>query len=227
MPLDRGIIDQQLHSLRESSLWWERRELRDLPAVLHPDERILAIARGKIARVRLLRRSWLIVVTDERLLCLRSQRNSWNQLEVGADQITRVAMRVGPFRGRVLVTGGGHTYRLLVPRPAAYKLLTALSTLGPRHGDAFSGFAPTRMVRRVMDHVLALPAAALTPYVPAPPPAAAPDTSAIDDRFEALEAEVQALREQVDFLEQLLRERHSLSVAPVELESDERRSPGR
>lgn len=210
MPLDRGIIDQQLHALHESSVWWEQRELRDLPAVLHPGERILAIARGKIARVRWLRRSWLIVVTDERLICMRSRRDSWSQLEVAADQITRIALRVGPFRGRVLVGTGGHTYRLLVPRPASYKLLTALSTLGPRPGDAFAGFAPTRMVRRVMDHVLALPAAAFTPYGPPPPPALpAPDTSALDDRFEALESEVQALRDQVEFLEQLLSERQA------------------
>jgi hypothetical protein len=208
MPIDRGIIDQQLHSLHENSLWWEQRELRDLPAVLHPGERILAIARGKIARVRWLRRSWLIVVTDERLLCLRSRRTSWVQLEVAGDQITRVAIRIGPFRGRVLVATSGHKYRLLVPRPAAYKILTALSTLGPRPSDMFTGFAPTRMVRRVMDHVLALPAAALTPYAPAQAPA--PDTSAMEERIEALATEVQELREQVEFLEQLLRDRHAL-----------------
>jgi hypothetical protein len=215
MPLDRGTIDQQLHALHESSVWWEQREMRDLPAVLHPHERILSIARGKIARVRWLRRSWLIVVTDERLLCLRARRTSWVQLEVDADQITRIALRVGPFRGRVLVAAGGHTYRLLVPRPAAYKLLTALSTLGPRPSDAFAGYAPTRMVRRVMDHVLALPAAALSPYAPPPAPPV-PDTSAIDARFEALESEVQQLREQVDFLEQLLRERPSSAVGNLQ-----------
>jgi hypothetical protein len=207
MPIDRGIIDQQFHTLQESTAWWEEPELRVLPAVLRSDERILAIARGKIARVRWLRRSWLIVVTDERLLCLRSRRDSWTQLEVGGQEIARVALRVGPFRGRVLVATSGHTYRLLVPRPAAYKLLAALSTVGPRPGDTGSGFAPGRVVRRVMDHVLALPAAALTPY-DAADRAPAPDTSALDDRLEAVEAEVRELREQVDFLEQLLRDRH-------------------
>ncbi|MGH7446291.1 MAG: PH domain-containing protein, partial [Longimicrobiales bacterium] len=110
MPIDRGIIDQQLQALGESSHWWDHRELRDLPAVLDAGEQILALARGKIARVRWLRRSWLIVVTDRRLLCQRSAgRTGWRQLEVSALQFTRVAIRVGVFHGRVLLTAGGQT----------------------------------------------------------------------------------------------------------------------
>ena len=128
MPIDRGTIDQQLRALGETSRWDER-ELRDLPTVLHSDETILAISRGKIARLRWLRRSWLIVVTNERLLCLRSSGRSWRQLEVSASQIARVALRIGVFRGRVIVLTTGSTYRLLVPRWDAYKLLTALSGL--------------------------------------------------------------------------------------------------
>ena len=57
MPVDRGAIDQQLRALGEASRWNER-ELRDLPAVLHADETILAISRGKLARLRWMRRSF-------------------------------------------------------------------------------------------------------------------------------------------------------------------------
>lgn len=209
MPIDRGVIDQQLLALRESSQWWDQREFRDLPAVLHSDESIVALSRGKIARVRWLRRTWLIVVTDRRIVCLRSAgRTGWRQLELSAGQIERVALRVGLFRGRVLVVAGGQTFRLLVPRADAYKLMTALSTLGSHAKDTFTGFGPTRIVRRVMDHVLALPAAALDPAGPrqiqAPP--AAPAVT--EQRVQSLEEEVQELRQQVDFLEQLLRQRH-------------------
>jgi hypothetical protein len=205
MPIDRGVIDQQLLTLRESSHWWDQREFRDLPAVLHADEHIIALSRGKLARFR---RKWLIVVTDRRLVCMRSAGGTgWHQLEVSAEQIERAALRVGPFRGRVLVVAGGQTYRLLVPRQDAYKLMTALSDLGTHANDALTGFGPARMVRRVMDHVLALPAAALNPGVPVRV-AVTTDTSATDRRFQALEDEVQELRQQVDFLEQLLRERH-------------------
>lgn len=209
MPIDRGVIDQQLLALRESSQWWDQREFRDLPAVLHADEQIVALSRGKIARVRWLRRTWLIVVTDRRIVCLRSAgRTGWRQLEVSAGQIERVALRVGLFRGRVLVVAGGQTFRLLVPRADAYKLMTALSTLGSHAKDTFTGFGPTRIVRKVMDHVLALPAAALDPSGPRQIQAPQSAPAVTEHRVQSLEDEVQELRQQVDFLEQLLRQRH-------------------
>lgn len=212
MPIDRGIIDQQLEALGEGSRWWERRELRDLPVVLHAEEHILAISRGKLARVRWLRRPWLIVVTDRRLLCLRSGSSGWRQVEVPAAIMGRVALRIGPFHGRVVVVAGGEKYRLLVPREDAYKIFSALSGLSHPQKQSDAGFAPTRMVRRMMDHVLALPAVALGPTPPEDPPAPAPDTTEIRQRLESLENEVQELRQQVAFLEQLLQQRHAGSA---------------
>ncbi|MBR9988494.1 MAG: PH domain-containing protein [Gemmatimonadetes bacterium] len=211
MPIDRGTLDQQLLELHESTHWWDLREFRDLPSVLHGNEQILALARGKIARVRLLRRTWLIVVTDRRILCLRSGGSTgWRQLEVRADQIERATLRVGPFKGRVRVVAGGQTYRLLVPRTDAYKLMTALSGIVTHAKETPSAFGPTRIALRVMDHMLALPGAALAPVVPraitvsVPGPA---QSEVAEQRLEMLEQEVQQLRQQVDFLEQLLRDR--------------------
>jgi hypothetical protein len=218
MPIDRGIIDQQLQALGEGSRWWDHRELRDLPAVLDGDEHILAISRGKLARVRWLRRVWLIVVTNRRLLCLRSAGGtSWRQLEVSAALITRATLRIGPFHGRVVVLAGGHTYRLLVPRADAYKLSTALSSLSHAGKDTQSGFGPTLMIRRVFHHVLALPAAALNPEQPGRSPPVRPDTTAIDQRLESLEEQVEELQRQVKFLEQLLEQRHLASVTAEDI----------
>ena len=207
MPTDRGVIDQQLLALREGSHWWDQREFRDLPAVLHADEHILALSRGKLARMRWLPRTWLIVVTNRRVMCMRSAGGTgWRQLEVNAEQIERVALRIGPFRGRVLVVAGGQTFRLLVPREDAYKLMTALSSLGTHAKDTFTGYGPTRIVRRVMDHVLALPAAALDPTGPRTLRVGV-DNAAVEQRVASLEEDVQELRQQVEFLEKLLRER--------------------
>lgn len=218
MPVDRGIIDQQLTELGEGSRWWDVRELRDLPSVLHEGERIMAISRGKVARVRWLRRPWLIVVTDRRLLCLRSKDNaSWRQFEVPGGQVVRVSLRVGPFRGRVLVGTGDRSYRLLVPRPDAHRLLMAISLFSNAGTRALSGFAPTRMVRQVIDHMLALPAVALDPgarrALPVPTPATdrlEERVEGLDERMDGLEDQVAALQDQVAFLEQLLRDRHDL-----------------
>jgi len=208
MPIDRGIIDQQLQALGESSRWWAQRELRDLPAVLEADEQILALARGKIARVRWLRRPWLIVVSERRLVCLRSAGGtSWRQFEIRADHITRVALRIGPFRGRVVVVAGDRTYRFLVPKLDAYKLSSALASFAAARQDTLRGFAPTRTFMRVVDHVLALPAAAFQPDAQRALPVV-PDRTQFDQRVETLEEEVQQLRLQVNFLEQLLHQRH-------------------
>jgi hypothetical protein len=208
MPIDRGALDQQLQEIGEATRWWNQREMRDLPAVLNSTEQIAAIARGRVARVRVLRRTWLIVVTDDRLLCLRSARNKgWRQIEVNGAHISRVSLRIGPFKGRVIVVADGQTYKLLVPRADAYKLNSALMQMGAVGNPSLTGFGPTRAVRNMIDHVLALPAVALGPAATPLPPAPTVDMNAIDQRFNRLEVEVQQLREQVEFLEQLLRER--------------------
>lgn len=210
MPIDRGVIDQQLQALGDSQRWWGVREFRDLPAVLQADERILVLARGKVARVRWLRRRWLIVATDRRLLCLRSgRRSNWRQIEVSAGQITRVSLRIGPFSGRVLVVAGGHKYRLLVPRADGYRLSSTLSSLAPRLREARASLRPALLVRRVIDHVLALPAAAFDPGEGDDPPALSPATAALRERIESLEEELAEAKRQVEFLEQLL-QRHAL-----------------
>jgi hypothetical protein len=154
----------------------------------------------------------LIVATQRRLLCLRSQgKTSWRQLELKVHEFSRISLRVGPFHGRVVLGAGGHTYRFLVPRAQAYKLHAGLSSLFTPVDPSGSRFAPTRVVHRVIDHVLALPAVALGPVAQSPAPVPA-DTTAIDDRLQSLEREVEELREQVAFLEQLLRERQRESL---------------
>jgi len=206
MPIDRGIIDHQLQTLGEGTRWWELRELRDLPSVLQADEKILAISRGKVARLRWLRRTWLIVVTDRRLLCIRSaHRAGWRQIEVNAGHIERVALRIGPFRGRLIIVAGGYRYRLLVSRKDSHKLLSAFARVTTPL-QPLQRITPTIMVRRVIDHMLALPAAAFSPSIePLPAP---PDPAALleaDERVQSLEHEVEELHKQVEFLEQLLR----------------------
>lgn len=223
MPIDRGIIDQQLQALGASASWWDQRELRDLPTALHADEHILAIARGKIARVRWLRRSWLIVVTDQRILCLRSSAGSgWRQFEIDIRRIERVTLRIGPFRGRVLIVAAGDTFRLLVVRADAYRLVNVLSNLGTQRKETHAGLAPTLLVRRVVDHVLALPAVAFNPQTaqPARGVAVAPAGTAhvdreVDQRVQVLEEQIQQLQQQMEFLEELLEQRQGvLTVAP-------------
>ena len=208
MPLDRGIIDQQLEALGEGTRWWNVRELRDLPAALSEDEHILAISRGKIGRPRWLHHTWLIVLTEKRLLCLRSGwRQYWRQFEVPTAAVVRVTLRIGPFRGRVVVVTNGRTYRLLLPRTDAYRFQATLAGMVQPGKAQVSGFGPARMARQVIDHVLALPAVALAPAggtERAAPPAPSTDTRALEQHVQLLEDQLHLLQQQVDFLEQLL-----------------------
>jgi PH (Pleckstrin Homology) domain-containing protein len=213
MPLDRGSIEQQLHALGESSRWWERRELRDLPSALHPDERILAIALGKPYRSGPRGRRWLIVVTSTRLLCMQpGRRGTHRQLDVQASQITGLAMRTRVFGARVIVTTLGEKYRLRVQRADAFKLLTALSNIVPPR-DTIDGRTPTVMIGRVIKHMLALPTVALNPEVKPVANAPAFDPAPLEQRLQILEDEVQRLQQQVDFLEELLQQRSLVGVA--------------
>ncbi len=215
MAMDRGVLDQQLQELGDASRWWDLRELRDLPSVLGADEKVMAIARGRVARPRWVRRLWLVVVTDRRLLCMRSSSRSWRQLEVNVRLISRIALRVGPFRGRVLVTAERSTYRLLVPRQDAYKVHAALLRVASPAKNNVAGFAPTRMVRNMVEHVLALPAIAFEPAQPVAPRALPPPQEAAEQaqRSQQMEDQLQQLREQVEFLEQLLQQRGATAGA--------------
>ena len=211
MPIDRGILEKQLQAIGEGPRWWDCREMRDLPAVLRDREEMLAIASGKVARVRWLRRTWLIVVTDERVIFMRSGRRAWRQMDIPADQLRRVTMRVGPFRGRVRIMAAGHKYQMLVTRDAAYKIVAAINSIASDL-EQVKGFGPTRIVRRVIDHVMALPVAVAEPVPGVLPPSTLPQLAAKasapqDERVHDLESQIDDLQHQVKFLEDLLRER--------------------
>ena len=218
MAMDRGMLEKQLYALGESSSWWEQREMRDLPAVLQADEEIRAIARGAIGRVRVPLQTWLLVVTDQRLLCLRSGRSSWRQLELGVHQITSVTLRMKLFAGRMLVRGPDRVYRFHLPHLDARKFSAALARVANCGQDTHSG--PTQMIRRVFNHVLALPNAV---FSPAPPgrdvKAISAGSNEADQRVHMMEERIQELQQQVEFLEQLLRQRQAAINAEPELQS--------
>jgi hypothetical protein len=202
--IDRGRIEQQLNAIGEGNRWWDVRELRDLPAVLREDEQILSIARGRLAR---LRRSWLVVLTDQRVLCLRSFAGAgWRHIEIDLQHIERVALRTGPLNGRVLIATAAARHRILMARPDAFRLHANLSSSVATRAQL--GYVGGHLVRRMFDHVLALPAVAFgTPELPTALPRPRERDDELDQRVNTLEEQVQQLQQQVEFLEELLRER--------------------
>ena len=94
MPVDRSAIDAQLREIGEGDRWWEQREFRALPHILHADERLVGIANGTLLGVRRPRIGragrWLFVATSQRLICLKQERFARKQVEFAAGQISRV-----------------------------------------------------------------------------------------------------------------------------------------
>lgn len=218
MPVDRGAIDAQLRDIGEGDQWWEQREFRDLPYVLQPEERIQGIINGKLLgprRARLIpgrrvlpARRWLVVATDQRLVCLRQERFVRKQVELRSGEILGM-WHTSRIRTCQLTLDTSHgRYRIRIPKLGAFRFVSALAPLMPRPA--------------------ALPA---KPGLPAPtgfPIAHRPGLSGLVDRIsllaspdfatradlarlaatvERLEAEVERLQQQVDFLEELLEKR--------------------
>jgi hypothetical protein len=133
------------------------------------------------------------------------------QFELQAGQITDLAVRSGIRRARLIVRAYGEVYRLRVRRADAVKLITAISRLVPsRERPLETRHTPGAMVGRVIQHMLALPAAALDEVKPLAPPSP-PDVAPLEQRLQLLEEEVQRLQQQVDFLEELLQQRSILA----------------
>src|SRR5687768_13236152 len=133
MPVDRGAIEAQLREIGESERWWEHREFRELPNVLHAEEHIQALTSGRLLgawgpRIRPGAR-WLIVVTSHRLLCLKQERFARRQIDVAPRQITRVYQRsrIGAFE--ITIDTPLRAYRMRIPKADALRVSGALGSL--------------------------------------------------------------------------------------------------
>ncbi|HEX2203981.1 MAG TPA: PH domain-containing protein [Longimicrobium sp.] len=139
MPVDRGAIDGQLKDIGEGERWWEQREFRDLPYILHADERLRGIVNGRLLgrrRPRLglsaWRAPWLIVVTDQRLICLKQERFARKQVEIAPGQITGIHHTSRIRAHQIMIETGVRRYRLRIAKPDAFRFSGALAGLLPK-----------------------------------------------------------------------------------------------
>lgn len=183
MPVDRGTLEAQLREIGETERWWEQREFRELPQVLHPGERIEALATGTLDETRrprvLPRARWLFVVTGERLVLLRQEKLARRQIDLAPGQIVRVHQRSRLLAFHVVIETAHKRFRLRIDKTDAFRFASALSRLAP-HAQAHPSA-----------DVPALPRPAL-------PPAGGGELEAA---VRALQAEVAGLRARIDALE--------------------------
>lgn len=216
MPIDRGAIDAQLRDIGEGERWWEQREFRDLPHVLHPDERIQGIAQGKLLGVRRPRlrpaRPWLIVATNLRLICLRQERFARKQVEFAAGQITRLDHRSRLRAYQITIQTPERRYRIRIGKEDAFRFLGALAPLMPPAG--------VRRMHPAVEPLAWIPGITTVANLPgmagiiskvsmlSPPDYASHDhVQRLEGMIDRLQNDVEQLQQNVAFLEELLQKR--------------------
>lgn len=223
MAIDRSQIDQQLREMGEGEQWWELREFRSLPQVLYSGERLRGLAVGRVKT----RRSgmpdwgsrWLLAVTDQRVLCIKQDRVARRQIEVAAEQITRIRQRIRIRSVHLIVESSGQRLRLQVRKAGTNRFVTALNEHVPRPTapvlppdleplawiPGFSTVAQLPGVAGIVSKV-----SMLSP--PDPPPLGRLEK--LEDRVLELHAEVERLQQQVGFLEELLEKKTREAFLP-------------
>lgn len=216
MPVDRGAIDGQLRDIGEGERWWEVREFRDLPYILHPGERIHGISRGNLLgspRPRVVPAAmWLIVVTNERLLCLRQERFGRKQVEIGPGQITAIRQKSRLRSHQITIETPLRKYRLRVPKESAFRFMGALTPLLP---DA--PLQPVNPDLRALSWIPGINSVATLPgfagvisrvsQLSPPEYASRHQVAALESAVERLQDDLERLHQQVQFLENLLQTR--------------------
>ena len=213
MPVDRGAIDAQLREIGEGERWWEQREFRDLPYILHPDERIQGLVNGKLLGRRRPRLGtapqWLIVLTSQRILCLKQERFARKQVDIAWGQITRVDQSSGLRSYQISIETPQRRYRIRIPKAEAFRFTGVLAPLlpAPAQPRLHPDLEPLAWLPGITT-VAAMPGVGgLVSRISAlsPPDYASRDqVERLEFTVERLQDEVDRLRQQVGFLESLL-----------------------
>jgi hypothetical protein len=197
-------------------LWSDRPEVKALPDLLAPNERITFIGGGVVAG-RFTTREWLVALTDQRLLCVVGTNPITRQVvDVSLASVRTVDCRKGPLRSTVILETGQGKIRIAgLKRSAASELFDALSEplrardrarrpnpLTWAHTSA-AGQDPSP---NIADRTPFVGTSAPTVHH-APPVALDSRIERLEALTESLESEVAQLREQVAFLEELLKEK--------------------
>lgn len=228
MPVDRGAIDAQLREIGEGERWWEQREFRDLPSILHADERMLGLVNAKLLgrrrpRVRPSAR-WLMVITDQRLLGLNQGRFARNQVEIPLAQILRLQQSSGLRSRQIVVETPDRRYRIRIAKGEGFRFANALLPMVPARarGVLPPDLEPLAWVPGLA-RVAALPGVSgLLSKVSTLSPPDDPGrerVARLEETVERLQEDLERVQQQVAFLESLLEEqaaaRHRISSPPA------------
>jgi hypothetical protein len=209
MPVDRGAIDAQLRDIGEGDRWWEQREFRDLPHILQAEERIRGLVMGRVLGPRRPRLKpagrWLMVVTDQRLICLRQERFARKQIEVAAGQLRRIDRSSRLRSYQITIQTPQWRYRLRVARVDAARFAAALQTLLPAF--AAPAMDPDERASTWLEAIPGVSRLLLKPGTSREDEALREHLERVEAAVERLHGDVERLQHQVAFIEDLLQKR--------------------
>lgn len=210
MPIDRGAIDAQLREIGEGERWWEEREFRDLPHILHEDERIAAITKGKLLgrrRPRVPGGRWILVATTQRLLCLKQGRLVRKQVDFVPGQIIRIRQSSGVRGHTITLETPSGRYRIRIPKEDSHRFAGALGPLSPS--------VPKPGVHPALEPFARIPGMTAVAALLAPPDQVTrAQMRGLEATVERLQVDVERLQEQVAFLESLLQRKSEEPYLP-------------
>lgn len=197
MPDDEAPEDDALggdgHHLLE--LWSDREEVHALPEILRPAEGLVAVGSGTVVKSgRLSQSRWLVVVTDRRLLCIKGRHPVTRKVIDMPISAVRSVESKGLWRKMLVLETGYGTLRISgVKKSVAAEMVRGLTALM----GSFSGKEEGRTAIRRAE----LPKA----QAGGADPEMAEKVSSLGETVAGLETEMKELRDQVAFLDGLVR----------------------
>lgn len=126
MPVSKDVVEQQLRELRDFHQFFTSKEIRYLPEILATGETIYGITSGFFEA-----KTWIIVVTDLRLLFLdKGMFYGLKQIDMPLSKISSVSQKTGLIFGEIEVaTTFGSKKISSIPRKSVIKIASILASL--------------------------------------------------------------------------------------------------
>lgn len=197
MPVDRAVLEQRLAHVPDSSRWLARPEVPHLASLLDDGEQVhLGVTGWVVESGKLAMRTWLVLTTSDRLLCLLGGGENMKKLQIPLSDMksAHTDARLGYYevtvesaRRKLILSG--------LPKEAAVNLSAMISTLISRRDEVASAplEAPVMPVESN-----AVTREELQVYV---------------QKVEKLEAELQQARQRLAAVEQVIRNAQAKAAA--------------
>ncbi|WDL99309.1 PH domain-containing protein [Alicyclobacillus sp. ALC3] len=103
MGVSKEEIERQLAELGKFDRWFTKKEIKYLPEVIEPGEKIHAVTSGMHDNS-----TWLIVATQRRILFLdKGMMGGLKQLSISLDKISGVRHQAGWIQGKIEIDASG------------------------------------------------------------------------------------------------------------------------